>query len=148
MKIVVITISIATSLLFAKSENKATLTLVITNITKQGKIYVAVHKANDKFPDGDDKIVKRVTGTCNSASCVFDLGELTYGDYAIAIYQDENGNGKLDTGTFGVPKEPFAFSNNFKPRFGGPDFEKCKFTVNQTEQTVNIEMINSLFGAK
>jgi uncharacterized protein (DUF2141 family) len=148
MKIVVIAISIATSLLCLKSEDTATLKLVMTNITKQGKIYVAVHKPNEKFPDGDDKIIKRLVATCNSATCVFDLGQIPYGDYAIAIYQDENGNGKLDTGTFGVPKEPFAFSNNFKPRFGGPDFEKCKFTVNQTEQTVNIEMINSLFGGK
>lgn len=147
MKIVVV-ISMTISMLCFKAEDKASLKLVITNVTKQGKIYVAVHKPNNKFPDGDDKIVKRLTGTCNSATCVFDLGEVMYGDYAIAIYQDENGNGKLDTGAFSVPKEPFAFSNNFKPRFGGPDFEKCKFTVNQTEQTVNIEMINSLFGGK
>ena len=147
MKIVVV-IGMAISMLCFKTEEKTSLKLVVSNITKQGKIYVALHKSNDKFPDGDDKIVKRLTGTCNSSTCVFDLGDVLYGDYAIAIYQDENGNGKLDTGTFGVPKEPFAFSNNFKPRFGGPDFEKCKFTVNQTEQTVNIEMINSLFGGK
>ena len=29
----------------------------------------------------------------------------------------------------GIPKEQYAFSNNFKPRFTAPDFDDCKFEL-------------------
>ena len=43
---------------------------------------------------------------------------LPHGEYAISAYHDRNGNGKLDTGLFGIPKEPLGTSNDAKIRFG------------------------------
>ena len=43
------------------------------------------------------------------------------GDYAVAIYHDENGNGQLDKRLFGIPKEPYGFSNNYRPRLSAPN---------------------------
>ena len=38
---------------------------------------------------------------------------LKMGVYAVSVYQDENSNGVLETdGLFGLPSEPFGFSNN------------------------------------
>jgi uncharacterized protein (DUF2141 family) len=34
------------------------------------------------------------------------------GKYAVAAFHDENGNGKLDTNSLGVPTEGFGFSND------------------------------------
>ena len=45
------------------------------------------------------------------------------GKYAIAFFQDENGNQKLDTGFFGVPTEPFGFSKDVMGKRGPPSFE-------------------------
>jgi uncharacterized protein (DUF2141 family) len=128
-----------------RSENKGSLTITLSNISKTGKINVAVYKAGEEFPE-DKYLVKGQTGECKSSTCMFTFTELPYGEYAVAIYQDVNTNGKLDTGTFGIPSEPFAFSNNFRPRFGGPTFEKCKFNFSKDKQVVEITMINKLFG--
>jgi uncharacterized protein (DUF2141 family) len=128
-----------------KIETKGTLIVSLSNITKTGKINVAVYREGGEFPD-DKFIVKTQSGECKSGVCSFQFQDIPFGEYAIAIYQDENGNGKLDTGAFGVPTEPFAFSNNFKPRWGGPTFEKCGFKFEQDKQSVSITMINSLFG--
>jgi uncharacterized protein (DUF2141 family) len=126
------------------SKEAGTLTISISNIKQSGKFYLSVHKSGDNFPD-DKNIVARQVATCSGTTCVFQFSNLAYGQYAIALYQDVNGNEKLDTGTFGIPKEPFAFSNNFKPRFGGPNFEKCRFEFSKDKQNLDIELINSLF---
>ena len=54
---------------------------------------------------------------------------LPKGKYAVAIFQDENKNGKMDTGIFGIPKEPYAFSKNAKAIFSAPKFKKASFNV-------------------
>lgn len=128
-----------------RSETSGSLTITLSNITKTGKVNVAVYKAGEEFPD-DKYIVKSQSGECKTSTCTFTLTDLPYGDYAVAIYQDVNANGKLDTGTFGIPNEPFAFSNNFKPKWGGPSFDKCKFQFAKDKQVIEIAMINSLFG--
>lgn len=55
---------------------------------------------------------------------VFD--SIAPGDYAISVFQDENGNGELDRGAFGIPVEPFGFSNNTGGGSMIPAFSKYK----------------------
>lgn len=64
--------------------------------------------------------------------------DLTNGDWAVAITQDTNNNDKLDKNMMGIPTEPFAFSNNVRPRFSPPDFDDCKFTVSGPGKVVSI----------
>ncbi|MET4105578.1 DUF2141 domain-containing protein [Hymenobacter sp. UYP22] len=66
--------------------------------------------------------------------------ELPPGDWAVAITQDVNNNDKLDKNLMGIPTEPFAFSNNVRPRFAPPGFDECKFTVGGPAKTVSIAL--------
>ena len=72
--------------------------------------------------------------------------QLTYsvvvppGEWAIAITQDLNENDLVDRNFVGIPTEPFALSNNFKPRFKIPVFDDCKFPVSGRTTTVGITM--------
>ncbi len=50
------------------------------------------------------------------------------GDWAIAVFHDENGNEKLDT-SLAIPREGFGFSNNPPVRFGAPAYARTRFTV-------------------
>ena len=68
--------------------------------------------------------------------------ELTPGEWAVALSQDLNNNNKLDKNFLGIPTEPFAFSNNVKPRFSAPNFQQCKFMVDGPNQVVNITTWN------
>ncbi|MEM9170459.1 MAG: DUF2141 domain-containing protein [Pseudomonadota bacterium] len=61
---------------------------------------------------------------------VMELGALPAGDYAFAVYFDKNGDGKLNRGkVLGLPKEPFAFSNDVRPKLRKPTFEETKVAV-------------------
>lgn len=62
------------------------------------------------------------------------------GNYAIAVFHDENGNGKMDKRLFGIPKEPYGLSNNFRPRFSGPKFSDCQFSVGEGGKAVRIDL--------
>jgi uncharacterized protein (DUF2141 family) len=54
---------------------------------------------------------------------------LAPGSYAFVAYYDENGDGKLNRGALGQPKEPIAFSNGVKPKLRKPRFDETKVDV-------------------
>lgn len=61
------------------------------------------------------------------------------GDYAVSVFHDENGDGKLNANLIGIPKEGFGFSNDAMGKFGPPSFEKAK-VVMPLKKTVIITM--------
>jgi uncharacterized protein (DUF2141 family) len=65
-----------------------------------------------------------IAGT--SSACAFD--PLPAGTYAVACFHDENNNGKLDTGMFGIPTEGTVASNQAKGFMAPPSFEKARFS--------------------
>ena len=69
---------------------------------------------------------------------------LPYGEYALSAYHDRNDNSELDTGLFGIPKEPIGTSNDAKARFGPPKYDEAKFTLNQPSLTITI-VVKKLF---
>ena len=64
--------------------------------------------------------------------------ELPAGEWAVAITQDVNNNGKIDKNLLGIPTEPYAFSNNIRPTIAAPDFNECKFLVDGPGKVVSI----------
>jgi uncharacterized protein (DUF2141 family) len=61
------------------------------------------------------------------------LKGLPYGQYAIAVFHDENNNGVLDKNLLGVPKEAYGSSNNIRGKFGPPDYSRIRFDLNAPE---------------
>ena len=59
-----------------------------------------------------------------SKSGVYTLDAITPGKYAILAFWDINNNNKLDRNFIGIPKEPTAFSNDYRPK-GPPNFNKA-----------------------
>ncbi len=59
------------------------------------------------------------------------------GTYAIAVFHDRNGNGRLDRNLLGLPAEPYGFSNNVG-RMGVPNFGAALVTVGASTTTVVI----------
>lgn len=73
------------------------------------------------FPDcaADPSSIRLTTPASDRLS----LSGVPPGNYALALFHDENVNGKLDT-IFGIPKEGFGFSRNPAVRFGAPRYGK------------------------
>jgi uncharacterized protein (DUF2141 family) len=59
------------------------------------------------------------------------LDNVAPGAYAVSIFHDENDNGKLDAGAYGIPVEKTGSSNNAKGKYGPPSFDDCKFMVDE-----------------
>ncbi|QMW00126.1 DUF2141 domain-containing protein [Spirosoma foliorum] len=120
------------------SSSKATLTIDIHNIRSQkGSVYIAIYKPNSGFPDGKPIDGKKTEIKGTSAQTTFSIEP---GEYAVAVFHDENDNGVLDKRMFGIPKEPYGFSNNFRPRMSAPKFKDCQFTVGNHDKTISIKL--------
>jgi len=78
--------------------------------------------------DGDGN-VRAATLSIKDGTARWTIDDVPPGTYAVRLYHDENDNGELDTNIFGVPQEPFGFSNNARGSMGPPDFEEAAFTV-------------------
>ena len=113
------------------------LSIHISGISKiKGSLFIAVFRATDVFPVFGKQfkgIVKEVEG--KSQNYTFD--DLPEGEYALAIYQDENRNKILDKNLLGIPTEIYGFSNNARRTFSAPSFQEAKFKLNKDlHQTV------------
>ena len=113
------------------------LSIHISGISKiKGSLFIAVFRATDDFPVFGKQfkgIVKEVEG--KSQNYTFD--DLPEGEYALAIYQDENRNKILDKNLLGIPTEIYGFSNNARRSFSAPSFQEAKFKLNKDlQQTV------------
>lgn len=62
------------------------------------------------------------------------------GRYAVQVYHDENGNGRLERGFMGIPKEGFALSNNAKPKFGPPRFKDAGVDLGGKPAAVRVSL--------
>lgn len=60
--------------------------------------------------------------------------------FALTVVHDLNGNGKLDTGMFNVPLEPFGFSNNVVNHFGPPKFQEVLLSREQFNQGIIVNL--------
>jgi uncharacterized protein (DUF2141 family) len=90
-------------------------------------------------PDGYMKqpTISEIKPIDNDGQVVFKLDHLEPGTYAASIVYDEDSNGKLNTGIFGIPTELVGFSNNAKGTFGPPSYKKSSFILSASE-TINI----------
>lgn len=128
MKLLMLSIVI---FLFLPSAETA-ITIEIINIKHhKGTLRLGVFRPENTFgstytkPDFGQMV--SVTGD-NSQRTVM---KLPPGRYALALYHDINDNWKLDKNFVGYPKEPFGFSNNYRPIFSGPKFDDCVFEVKE-----------------
>ena len=66
---------------------------------------------------------------------------LPAGRYAIRAFHDIDGDGKMGSNPFGMPTEPFAFSNNAKGNMGPATWAQAAFDVGtaSTVQTIEIK---------
>ena len=113
------------------------LSIHISGISKiKGSLFIAIFRPTDNFPVFGKQfkgIVKEVEG--KSQNYTFD--NLPEGEYALAIYQDENRNKILDKNLLGIPTEIYGFSNNARRTFSAPSFQEAKFKLNKDlQQTV------------
>jgi uncharacterized protein (DUF2141 family) len=91
--------------------------------------------------DAQGKSVQQFKEPVRKKSCVLSIKELKSSVYGIRYYHDENENGEMDSGLFGIPEEGYGFSNNAKGRMGPPDLEEYLFRLDSDTQ-MTLKTIN------
>lgn len=136
------TITLITSLLLAaltlgSAQGTTDLTVELYGLqSDEGQLMVALYKdsktwLNDNYKGEVSEIVD------GRATIIFK--EVPHGAYAISTFHDENSNDKLDTGWFGIPKEPYACSRGAKGKFGPPKWEDAVFNVENDTQSATVK---------
>lgn len=72
-------------------------------------------------------------------SIAFTFPNIPAGQYAIVVYHDINGNGRMDTFPPGLPTEPYGFSNDIG-RKAPPRFARALVSVGKGASTVRINV--------
>ena len=109
---------------------------------RAGQVRLCLTRDPAFFPDckGDPHALRLTASAAQAAR--LDFTALASGDYALAVFHDENANGRLDTFAR-IPREGFGFSRNPAIRFGPPHFTQARFAVasGQVRQHVHIKYI-------
>jgi uncharacterized protein (DUF2141 family) len=113
------------------------ITLHISNIqANAGDVRIAVHNRANFLKDY--YVTTRVlAATTNEMTVGFQLAD---GEYSFAIIQDFNRNGKMDSNMFGVPQEPYGFSNQVRPKFRAPTFDESKILISNNAKSIKIRL--------
>ncbi len=128
--------------LSAEADTPATavLTARLTLRNSNGQVGCLLFNSEKGFPkDPNAALQRRWCPIANFLSvCPFD--PIAAGTYAIACFHDENKNGKLDTGLFGVPTEGTVASNDAKGFMGPPSFKDARFRFPATPTELSLKM--------
>jgi uncharacterized protein (DUF2141 family) len=110
----------------AADPDSARLTLTVTGIKEhKGTIMVGVFDQAGYDTDASvSGMMIPVSG--DTASATVDIPAGTYG---LKLFHDVDGDGKMGTNPFGMPIEPFAFSNSAPAQFGPAKWDAAKFDV-------------------
>lgn len=100
-------------------------------------IYIAVYDDGDDWPAGQPFRTLVADAELDTTKVKI---ELPVGTYAISVYQDINGNGKMDYNLVRMPKEPWGVSNDAPARFGPPSWKKMKFDVDAATKTMEFSL--------
>ena len=99
----------------------------------KGTLFIGLFNSSASFPSFG-KQYKGVVVTHEGKSHVYKFKNLPKDSYALAIYHDENKNGKLDKNLVGAPTEAYGFSNNAREMFSAPSFESAKIVLDRDKK--------------
>jgi uncharacterized protein (DUF2141 family) len=123
-------------LLSASSAYAADLTVVVKNVKPDsGPVIVALYDKPAGFPVPEKRLAVQ-RAEAKGATVLLTFKDAGTGKYALAAYQDENRNGKLDKNFLGVPSEGYGFSNDAQGTMGPPSFEAASFNPALTPRIV------------
>lgn len=127
----------------AASSEPRVIDLVFDGIrSSKGKVAIAVFDARSSagFPASESALRHVVVDNKSiDGHLSVRIEDLPAGEYAFAVFHDEDANGTFKFGTFGIPREGIAFSNNPRIFFGPPSFDKARVNVGTTN-VVRMEM--------
>lgn len=115
--------------------------LQIENIRSgNGAIHLALYDREESFAKSLEPFLLKIYSIPADRKLQLQLDSLPAGRYSLAVYHDENGNGELDKNLFGIPKEPYGFSNNPRAKWSAPTYEETAFVLNGSPANLSVSL--------
>lgn len=105
--------------------------------TPKGEILMSMFDSAEAH-DGNGAPVRLGMAAVEGDTAVVRLAGLAPGDYAIKAFHDIDSDMTMASNPFGMPLEPFAFSNDAKAVGGPAKWEAARFTVRAGANSVTI----------
>lgn len=121
----------------AQTAGSADLTITFTNLAEpKGTIMLALFDSQQSY-DGGSEPVRAMAIEVTSGTVTATITDLPHGSYGFKLVHDINGDGQMNVNPFGMPLEPFAFSNNAPANMGPARWDAAAFDVSgPTTQTI------------
>ena len=112
---------------------------VIDLQSSKGEVLACLTTRPDAFPQCNRDPRARTLRIAAAATVVLDFGPIPSGRYAISLFHDENGNGRLDKRLM-LPREGYGFSRDAPVFMGPPRFASAAFGVDAAGHHETIRM--------
>ena len=115
-----------------------TVTLTFDTGADTGAVMVALFDSEAAYGGGGRPVGQaRLDVAAGQRTATFE--GLPAGDYAAKTFHDVNGDGEMNFNPFGMPVEPYAFSNNAVGNMGPASWDRARFAVSvATAQTITL----------
>ena len=131
MKKIALTIFVCTLFMSAPYIQGGTVIVEISGIKKvKGDIVIGLYNKQKGFPEVG-KQYKGIISKIQAKKATYKFENIPDGNYAVALFQDLNKNGKMDYNFLGIPKEPYAFSCIERTCLKTPGFHEAKFKLKE-----------------
>jgi uncharacterized protein (DUF2141 family) len=131
---------VAVAMLFpapAVAEGPAKLTVTVTGI-KEAKGALMIGVFDQSGYDAEKPVAQAMTQVTGiTATATFNLPA---GRYGIKMFHDVDGDGKMGANPFGMPIEPYGFSNNAPAQFGPATWDAAAFDVGAPATSTSIKL--------
>jgi len=120
---------------------------VLVELTPQahGQLAYLIFGSASGFPSDGRKAVRKGFVPLPASGTQLQIHTtLPPGRYAVSLYEDLNGNHKLDHNFLGIPREPVGASNNPRGRMGPPRFADCLFEIGSDPKAITVHMVSGL----
>jgi len=136
--LIVFSLAITSFTMSAGSAIAADLAVDVSGVVEaKGEVYAAVYNREENWLRLNFAKTK-VPAAVGTVRLTF--AGLPPGEYAVTVFHDVNGNGKLDINVFGIPSEPTGSSNDAPAHFGPPRYAAARFALGAEAKTIAIKL--------
>lgn len=119
--------------------------LIVTVHTRNdsGRVFCALWRGRDGYPtDRTRNVGEALDRTIENHRAVCTIEPVSAGEYAVAVFHDENANNNLDRNFLGIPSEGTGASNDAYNAFGPPSYDAARFRYphNTREHRITIHV--------
>ncbi len=113
----------------------------VTNVNnREGTIRLNLFRKGEGFPGQKEKAFRSRSVSINNEPVQVTFRNLPPGNYAVAVYHDQNDDGTLNKGGFGVPEEGYGTSGSADTGIGSPSFSRSSFELSGGKKAISISL--------